>query len=135
VKALDTSVLLALLDADEGAPRLVKELRGEEVATTEANLLELSVLASRGTPRDRRRRREALARLRRRITVLPIDSRAVDCAGAHLEKNPAGTPALVAAMLGALEANGCEELLTLDPAADATRWKFRTVRIRLKHSK
>lgn len=106
MKGLDTSVLLALLEGDRRTLNLLARLRGVELATTEVNLLELSYLAARGPPKVRVARREALDRLRRKITVLPIDGRAVEQAGRRLGKGSEKTPPHVLAMLGALEANG-----------------------------
>ena len=78
MKGVDSSVLLGLLEGDAAVRSLLKHLRGLEVATTEADLLELAWLAGTGTKRERRHRLETLSRLRRRITVLPLDARATD---------------------------------------------------------
>lgn len=118
MKGLDTSVLLALLEGDRGTRNLLTRLRGIELATTEINLLELSYLAARAPPRTRAARREVLDRLRRKITVLSIDSRAVDQAGRRLGKGSEKTPPHVLAMLGALESSGCDELFTHETAID-----------------
>lgn len=134
--ALDTSVLLSLLEGGPGTRELMDRLRGVEVATTEANLIELGFLASRGPPRQRKVRLQALDRLRHRITVLPIDARAVETAAVHLGKvGAAGSSPLVAAMMGALEANGCDELLTLDASEDLGKWKVRISRSLSRNSK
>jgi predicted nucleic acid-binding protein len=53
MKALDTPVLLAILEGVPAARDLLRRLKGSELATTEANLLELTLLASAG-PRGRR---------------------------------------------------------------------------------
>jgi predicted nucleic acid-binding protein len=135
MKALDTSVLLALLEGESGVRELLRRLHGVEIATTEANLLELAYLATRGPERHRVARRDAIARLRRKITVLPIDARAVDATTHHLGKGGEGAPPLVGAMMGALEASGCEELLTLDPPPEMGKWKVRVNRIPLRHAK
>lgn len=134
MKALDTSVLLSLLEGAPGAKELLRRLRGVEVATTEANLLELGILAAHGPERLRTARREALNRLRRKITVLPLDAKATDTAIRHLGKGPTGAPPLVTAMLGALESSGCEELLTLDPVAKG-KWRGRITRVSIRHPK
>jgi len=128
MKALDTSVLLALLEGDRSARDLVRKLREVEVGTTEANLLELAYLAARGTPRTRGRRREALGRLRRKLTVLPIDLRAVEAAEGGILRREAPTTPLLAGMLGALEAAGCDELFTSDPQEFRGRWRFQVTR-------
>jgi predicted nucleic acid-binding protein len=135
MKALDTSVLIALLEGDRPARELVRKLRGVEVATTEANLLELSYLAGRGPVRARTRRREALDRLRRKITVLPIDQRAVSEAERCARKGHAPASPLVAGMLGALEAAGCDELYTADPGECGGRWRFRITKFAIPKPK
>ena len=135
MKALDTSVLLAILEGEPGSRSLLKRLQGTEVATTEANLLELAILAARGPERDRRARRDALARLRHRVTVLPIEARGVDAAAIHLGRTKDCSNPSVLAMLGTLEAVGCEELLTLDPPVDYGKWRLKITRIRLNATK
>lgn len=135
MKALDTSVLLAFLEGEPGVKELLKHLRGVEVATTEANLLELAYLADRGPGGHRTARHAALGRLRRKVTVLPIDARSVETASRHLGKGAESAPPLVTAMMSALESYGCEELLTLDPPGSWGKWKVRVTRIRLTHPK
>jgi len=135
MKALDTAVLLALLEGDRSAKDLVRKLRGVEVATTEANLLELAFLAGHGPLRTRGRRREALDRLRRKLTVLPIDSRAVfESEPAILRGRPPSSP-LIAGMLGALETAGCDELFTQNPADLTGRWRFKITRFGRRNTK
>ena len=128
MKALDTSVLLALLEGDRSARELVRKLREVEIATTEGNFLELAYLASRGSPRVRARRREALARLRRKLTVLPIDMRAVGEAENCVLHGEAPPTPLLAGILGALESAGCDELFTSDPQECRGRWRFQVTR-------
>jgi len=128
MKALDTSVLLALLEGEPTARDLVRRLRGVEVATTEGSFLELAYLAHQGPARARARRREALGRLRRKLTVLPIDSRAVAEAEACVFRGNAPASPLLSGMLGALEAAGCDELFTSDPQACRGRWRFQVTR-------
>jgi len=41
----------------------------------------------------------------------------------------------VLAMMGTLEAVGCEELLTLDPPVDYGKWRLKITRIRLNATK
>jgi len=133
MKAFDTSVLLALLEGDRSAKELAHKLRGVEVATTEANLLELAFLAGKGSPRGRSRRREALDRLRRKVTVLPIDFRAVAEAERRASKGEGPSMPLLAGMLGALETAGCDELFTSDPQECAGQWRFKVVKF-TRHS-
>jgi len=125
MKGLDTSVLLALLEGHSAAVGLVKRLRGVELATSEANLLELTQIASQSPARSRAARRQALDRLRQKITVLPIDSRAVERVARHLSRDTELFPVSVLAMMGALEANGCDELFTQERPQDLGKWKFR----------
>jgi len=116
MKGVDSSVLLGLLEGDAAVRSLLKHLRGLEVATTEADLLELAWLAGTGTKRERRHRLETLSRLRRRITVLPLDARATDqTVRIALRGESGGALPLSLGRLGALEAAGCEELYTRDP--------------------
>jgi len=132
MKALDTAVLLALLEGDRAARDLVRRLRGVELVTTEANLLELSYLVARGPARLRSRRRETLNRLRRKMTVFPIDSRAVEESGRRLARKSAGAPPLVESMVAALCVNGCEEVYTGDSRSDFGRVPFKVTRITRK---
>ena len=129
MKGLDTSVLLGLLEGDGASRALIGRLRGVEVATTEANLLELALIAGHGPPRLQRSRREVLARLRRKLTVLPIDGRALELVTRRLERSPEPTPPLMLAMLGAFESNGCDELFVRDPVRVSPRWKLKITRI------
>ena len=135
MKALDTPVLLALLEGNVAARDLVRRLKGVELVTTEANLLELSWLAARGPTRLRGRRRAAISRLRRKISVFPIDSRAVAESERRLARGWGGSPPLVESMVGALSANGCEELYTSDPRPELGRVPFRVTRLDITGSK
>jgi predicted nucleic acid-binding protein len=112
MKGLDTPVLLDILRGRAVAKSLLKNLSGEELATTEWNMVELEVLARSGPARGRARRLEALERLRRAITVLPVDERAVRAAFSHGESLFQQGATSVALMLGALEASGCSEWIT-----------------------
>jgi len=125
MKALDTGVLLALLEGSARARDQLRKLRGSELATTEANVLELAYLAAGAPPRARAARLASLERLRQRLTVLPIDARATREASARLAKLADRLPPNTTAMLGALEAAGCEELLTDDGKSVAGDWGFR----------
>jgi predicted nucleic acid-binding protein len=111
MKALDTPVLLAILHDSRGAKELLRGLRGEELATTELNLFELMVLARDGPRAGREGRETALARLRRRITVVPITADAVRESGRWLktQTHPGDLRPLV---WGALSAAGCSEWIT-----------------------
>jgi predicted nucleic acid-binding protein len=111
MKALDTPVLLAILHDSPSAKELLKGMRGEELATTELNMFELSVLAAEGSRSHRISRDTALAKLRRRITVLPITSEAVRGAARGLTaKAPRDGP--LPLIWGTLAAAGCGEWIT-----------------------
>jgi len=125
MKALDTGVLLALLEGSPKARDQVRKLRGAEVATTEANLLELGYLAAAAPPRARSARLAALERLRQRLTVLPVDPRAMQQALPRVARLGEKLSPTVAAMLGALQAAGCEELFTDDPRTISGDWGFK----------
>lgn len=130
MKGLDTPVLLGLL---EGAPKpkaLVRALAGEELATTEVNLFEIELLGRRDKGPGRERRSQALDRLRRKLTVLPIDEescrRAASIAASARQAAPEGTWLC----LGAAEAHGCSEWITSlagMPPASATRLKVTAI--------
>jgi hypothetical protein len=131
MKALDTPLLLSLLEGHRPTRELLQRLRGVELVTTEANLLELSYLAAHGPARLRARRRQILGRLRRKLTVFPIDSRATEESGQRLGRGLAGPTPLVEAMVGALGANGCEELYTSGGGPDLGPVPFKVTRIRI----
>jgi predicted nucleic acid-binding protein len=111
VKALDTPALLAILHDTPAGRELLKSLRGEEVGTTELQMFELRALIAAGSSGDRATRETALARLRRRISVLPITSEAVGESGRFLKSARHGTP-FQALVFGALAAAGCSEWIT-----------------------
>ncbi len=135
MKALDTSVLLALLHGDPKAKELVRRLRGVEVATSELNLLELQALIARGPPRGRVHRREALERLRRSLTVLPLDGKAAERAARRAGKEDLRTtPPLLLGVLATLEASGCDELFTSEPGSVPGRWAFRITKLGSSHA-
>jgi predicted nucleic acid-binding protein len=132
MKALDTGILRALLEGSERARELVRRLRGAEIATTEANLLELAYLSARAPRKGAVARLAVLEKLRQRVTVLPIDSRATEAASARIVRSGGKPPSpTAAAMLGALEAAGCEELLTDDAAPLEGEWSFKIRPVRL----
>lgn len=128
MKGLDTPALLEILEGTPAARQELKRLRGEELSTTEGNLLELTLLASRGGSRSRSSRLEAVERLRRRLTILPLDGRATGAASLQIRKAQGGPAPLLYAILGAFEAAGCAELLTADPGSIPGKWGFRVRR-------
>ena len=125
MKALDTGVLLALLEGSVRARDKLRSLRGEELATTEANLLELAYIAAIGPSKSRTARVAALERLRQRLTVLPIDGRSVREATARVTNGGDKLSPTVSAMFGALRAAGCDELLTGDRRLSGSDWGVR----------
>lgn len=129
MKALDTSALLALLEGNPKAVARLRKWRGEEVATTEVNLLELAVLAARVPPRQRSARFAALARLRRRLTVLPIGPAAFDVAVQHAPQGAGEAALLRLAMAASLEASGCEELLSEEASPLVGKWRLRWAKL------
>lgn len=108
---LDTPVLLAILHNLPKAKELLRQLRGEELATTEFNLFELQTLAEAGARSQLEQRSGALERLRRRMTVLPITADSVREAGRF--RNGKGAAGDYQPLVwGTLSAAGCEEWLT-----------------------
>jgi hypothetical protein len=112
MKGLDTPLLVRLLRGDPSVRTLIRHLQGEEIATTEWNILELEVLARSDPTPGRERRRAAIDKLRRRLTVVPIDQRAVESVAGLRHGTPESSSLAVTAMLGALESRGCTEWFT-----------------------
>jgi predicted nucleic acid-binding protein len=133
VKALDTPALLALLEGRKEAEWILGEIAGGEVCTTEVNLFELeaAVLADRRA--DRTRRLAVLERLRRRISVLPLDDRASRAAARIIAGGKGATTATAALVLGSVSAGGATELLTTE--AGRFQGASSAVPIRLLRSK
>lgn len=130
MKALDTSVLLAILEGNPAARNLVRRLKGIELATSEINLTELAVVAIIQGERRRAARLASLDRLRRTLTVLPIEAAGTREAIAHAGGGGASGPASAAmlASLGAFEAAACDEMFTSDPAAIRGKWHFKVTK-------
>jgi hypothetical protein len=129
MKGLDTPALLAVLEGSPPAKELLRRLRGTELATSEVNLLELTMLAAAAPRKWRANRLASVARLRQRVTVLPVDTRAIEEVRKRTGSDLLSAPPHVLAMLGALEAGGCEELFTDDPSRIPLEWRFRVSRI------
>jgi predicted nucleic acid-binding protein len=134
MKGLDTPVLLALLEGAPKARALVRALAGEELATTEVNLFEIELLGRRDKSPGKERRTQALERLRRKLTVLPIDEESSRKAAAIAATARQAAPEGTWLSLGAAEAHGCSEWITttsaMPPASSARikvtaieRWK------------
>jgi predicted nucleic acid-binding protein len=118
MKALDTPVLLELLRGRATLGPVLKSLEGEELATTEINVFELEAIARAGPRHGRELRRAAIDRLRRKLTILPIDARAVQAAAAMSVGRLHGASPAEWLMLGAAGASGCSEWVT----TSATRY-------------
>lgn len=129
MKGLDTWVLLGILEGEAFAKHLLRQLRGVEVATTEISMMELSILAGVGSAKGAAARRAAVERLRRKLTVLPIDSRAVGEAARRGSVKLRGEELLRLAEWGALEASGCDELFTRSKLNPGGKWRFKVTRI------
>jgi len=111
VKGLDTPILVGILrDAPPTRP-LLKELRGEELATTEVNLYELCLLAAQGPKGARPARLTAVQRLRRRMTVLPVTATAVEEA-ARLSMSTPGHRPYEPLIWATAKAAGCDLWIT-----------------------
>lgn len=128
MKALDTGVLLALLQGSAKAREIVRKARGSELATTEANLVELAYCAAAASGRGRASRLATIDKLRQRLTVLPLEARGTREAIARVARGVGRLPPSVALMLGALEAAGCEELWTDDPRVVAGDGRLKVTR-------
>src|SRR5271170_3470261 len=128
MKGLDSGVLRGILEGDAGSRELLRRLRGVEVATTERAMLELTVLARRASPKAQHTRRTAVERLRRKLTVLPIDARAISEATRHVSGNPSAEELWRIAEWSALEANGCEELFSRAKPPSGGKWRFKVTR-------
>lgn len=135
MKALDTGVLREILEAGPGSKELLRRLRGVEVATTERSILELSALARRSPAKLRAARRASVDRLRRKLTVLTIDARAVAEAARHATGSTSSEGLWRLAEWGALEANGCDELISFGKGSLPGKWRFKVTRIGGKQSK
>jgi predicted nucleic acid-binding protein len=130
VKGLDTPVLLALLEGAPKARALVRALAGEELATTEVNLFEIELLSRRDKSPGRERRTQTLERLRRKLTVLPIDEESARKAAAIAATARKTAAEGVWLCLGAAEAHGCSEWITsasAEPPAHSGRVKVTTI--------
>jgi predicted nucleic acid-binding protein len=116
MKALDTPVLLDVLRGVPAARQLVRSLTGEEVATTEINMFELGVLARSDRRPGFERRLAALERLRRKLTVLPVDGAAIAAAAKlPLAKGKVHSP-LTQLLVATLESHGCAHWITVPEA-------------------
>ncbi|MCI4358256.1 MAG: PIN domain-containing protein [Thermoplasmata archaeon] len=117
MKGLDTPVLLGLLRGDPRVTALLRKWEGEELCTTSVNLFELETIARTGRAPGRERRLAAIERLRRKLTVLPIEERSARLAAQQAARATlAGASSASWLILGALQAGGCNEWATVREA-------------------
>jgi len=135
MKGLDAGVLESILEGDPAAKELLRRLRGLEVATTELTILELTAVAHQAPARVRTSRLASIEKLRHKLTVLPIDSRATAEASRRLGGSSRGLGLLRQAEAGAFEAVGCDELFTHNTGAYPGKWSFDLTRINPRTSK
>lgn len=113
MKALDTPILLRLLRGDPRTAAFLRKISAEELATTTINLFELEVIARTDPSPGRERRLAALERLRRKLTILPVDeTAAVEAANALGRVGPHSPNASACLIAGALVAGRCSEWIT-----------------------
>ncbi len=117
MRGLDTPVLLAFLQGAPKARALIRALAGEEMATTEVNLFELELLARRHSGTGKAHRLQAVERLRRTLTVLPIDEKAAHRAALLAASARQAGPEGSWLSLAAAEIYGCSEWITTAAAA------------------
>lgn len=113
MRGLDTPILLDILRGGPHARRLFRKVGAEEMATTELNLWELTQLALSDRSPGREARLVALERLRRRLTVLPIDAPSVAAATRRAARS-GRPPSTLDLMVGSLEAHGGSEWITTE---------------------
>ena len=113
MKCLDTPVLLEILAGRPSAKKLLEELAGEELGTTEVNLFELAACARSLGPSGLEKRLAALERLRRSLSVLPVDERSSRLTAArYRDQSTQAVSGSSWLIFGALEAYGCTEWIT-----------------------
>jgi predicted nucleic acid-binding protein len=112
MKGLDTPILLDILEGRPSAKKLIQRMEGEEVCTTEANMLELVAVARSLGTAGLPGRLAAIERLRRTLTVLPLDAKAASAASNRWKGKGAPPSTLQWLVAGALDANGCSEWIT-----------------------
>lgn len=113
LRGLDTPVLLALLRGEGRVSSYLRKWEAEELCTTVVNLFELETIARADRSPGRERRLAALERLRRKLTVLPVDERSARLGAQEAAKgDPASAPPGTWLILGALIAAGCSEWIS-----------------------
>ena len=133
MKGLDTPVLLGILTGSPSVRPMLNSLAGEEIATTELNMLELAALAAHGSSRVRKERLQALERLRRRVTVLSLDRRVTEAMAVKGGNTKTAGDLHLNAILAAFEAAGCSQVFTDSRSVPARGlWKVKVTGIGIK---
>ena len=81
------------------------------------------------------RRQLSLQRLRRRLTILPVDARVGEEVARRASRLDRAIAPTVLGMLCALEVVGCEELVTDSPIEVSGKWRFRISKLTKVKSK
>ena len=136
MKAVDSGALTGILEGDSRMRVMFHRLRGVEIATTEISMIELSVRAHQASSKNRAARLRTLEKLRRKITVLPVDDRAGLEASRRIGKREQVTQPYRIAELAALEVNQCDELFTYDKSLPGSgKWRFKITVLRHGNTK
>ncbi len=131
MKAVDASFLVGLLEGDPRVLRCLSTLRGERLVTTEVEFALLFKQAEAGAKAHRKARREAVRRLRERLTVVPIDDRATRLLEHALADDGSLRTSLSALhSLCALEAIGCEVVYSLANPRVLRGWRLKPINLR-----
>jgi predicted nucleic acid-binding protein len=135
MKALDASVLVALLRGRPEAKALLRSLHGEELCAPQLVLVELEALARLDASPGLERRLAAVEKLRRRLTVLPIEEKGAQIAAKILGAHPRNASLSAALTAGALEAQHVGEWITTPEfAPDRKVGRVRTRVIKMSRS-
>ncbi len=113
MKGLDSPVLIALLRGDSAVRPLLDSISRDEVGTTEWDLLEVERAARADPSPGRQRRLLSVERLRRAVTVLPLDERAARLASPRVTAKDGTIQLATIWKLAALEAAGADEWYTV----------------------
>ena len=135
MKGLDTPVLLGLLHCSRPTAELLRTLEGEELVTTELNLAELTTIVGRGGPRRRKEHLPALERLRRRLTVLPVDRKAIELLGLRAPQIRTAAELHTGLLMATFEAAGCAQVLTASGSRlGGTPWKVKIANVAVTYT-
>ncbi len=128
MKSVDASFLRGLLEGDPRILGFVSTLRGERLVTTEIEYAALLKMAEAGPKLRRKARREAVRRLRERMTVIPVDDRASRVLEVALTDGAlGGSPLSNLHSLCALEASGCDVVYSLGNPRVGRGWRLKPV--------